>query len=405
MVTDEQSLTAWTEFLKAYAESSLRPPVQPPLLTEELQRKLDRDEPESSSSSSGEPGGKPLNTAIYQSGRIDTETARRVRGFYCEHRFLPPPRSSKEALRLRVLADYDISGEEQMRNLQDSTELIAAFFPGVLCTFSLFKGDEQYHYAVSGPEWIKAKYNVYVGVRIPSEDSLCGHAVLGKGGEPVCQVLEGDWRYKRNPFKMAGFKSYAASVVRLPLDPEATGTTGQDSQDEHIGIGTINLCFVDSVPRDLTDAQKNVVTRVSRNLSTQLRATWEGHRRTKVARVQRGLSDYIRDVLGTAIPGNPSVGSSGALTMTTPTSITLDSEIRGTNGSIEKALPEKRWGKNKKTNVTKETCFVDMAKDACRRIGEQGLQVDTLMVIDLRSVRSIVSKSDVSTRYSALGQD
>ena len=124
-----------------------------------------------------------------------------------------------------------------------------------------------------------------------------------------------------------------------------------------------------------------------------------------MARVQRGLSDYIRDVLGTAIPGNPSVGSSGALTMTTPTSITLDSEIRGTNGSKEKALPEKRWGKNKKTNVTKETCFVDMAKDACRRIGEQGLQVDTLMVIDLRSVRSIVSKSDVSTRYSAFGQD
>lgn len=46
-----------------------------------------------------------------------------------------------------------------------------------------------------------------------------------------------------------------------------------------------------------------------------------------------------------------------------------------------------------------------MAKDACRRIGEQGLQVDRLMVIDLRSVRSIVSKSDVSTRYSAFGQD
>ena len=316
----------------------------------------------------------------------------------------PQPRSSKEALRLRVLADYDISGEEQMRNLQDSTELIAAFFPGVLCTFSLFKGDGQYHYAVSGPEWIKAKYNVYVGVRIPSEDSLCGHAVLGKGGEPVCQVLEGDWRYKRNPFKMAGFKSYAAPVVRLPLDPEATGTTGKDSQDEHIGIGTINLCFVDSVPRDLTDAQKNVVTRVSRNLSTQLRATWEGHRRTKVARVQRGLSDYIRDVLGTAIPGNPSVGSSGALTLTIPTSTILDSEICESNGSKEKALSEKRWGKNKKTNVTKETCFVDMAKDACRRIGEQGLQVDTLMVIDLRSVRSIVSKNDLSTRHSASGQ-
>jgi len=144
MVTDEQSLAAWTEFLQEYAESSLRPPIQPPLLTEELQRKLDQDEPGCSASSAESRGGKPLNTAIYQSGQIDKETARRVRDFYCEYKFLPPPRSSKEALRLRVLADYDISGEEQMANLQDSTELIAAFFPGVLCTFSLFKGDEQY---------------------------------------------------------------------------------------------------------------------------------------------------------------------------------------------------------------------------------------------------------------------
>jgi hypothetical protein len=342
-----------------------------------------------------------LNTAVYQPGRIDKETARRVRDFYVEHKFLPPPRSSKEALRLRVLADYDISGEEQMRNLQDSTELIAAFFPGVLCTFSLFKGDEQYHYAVSGPEWIKAKYNVYVGVRIPSEDSLCGHAVLGKGGEPVCQVLEGDWRYKKNPFKMAGFKIYAASVVRLPLDPSATGTTGHDTHEEHIGIGTINLCFIDSMPRDLTDDQKNVITRVTRNLSTQLRATWEGHRRTKVARVQRGLSDYIRDVLGTAIPGNPSVGFGGALMPTMPTSTMSDSEIRETRGPRGEAAPEKRWEKNRDANATKEMCFVDMAKDACERIGKQGLQVDTLMVIDLRSVRSIVSRSSLLRRWNA----
>ena len=212
----------------------------------------------------------------------------------------------------------------------------------------------------------------------------------------MCQLLEGDWRYKKNPFRMAGFKSYAASVVRLPLDPSAEGALGRDRDEQQVGIGTINLCFIDSMPEESTEDQKNVVARVTRNLSTQLKATWEGHRRTKVARVQRALSDYIRDALGTAIPGNPLLESEGALmtmtmTPTTSTPATSNQEIRRTNGSAGKAVMEKRWGKNNKTNATKEMCFIDMAKDACQRIGDEGLQVDTLMVIDLRSVRSIVS--------------
>jgi hypothetical protein len=371
MATEEQSLQAWTDFLRKYAENSLGSTPHPPLLTDELQR------------------------------RFDQNTARRVRDFYCEHKFLPPPRSSNEALRLRVLAEYDISGEEQMRNLQDSVELIGAFFPNVLCTFSLFKGDEQYHYAVSGPEWIKAKYNVYVGVRIPSEDSLCGHAVLGQGGEPVCQVLQGDWRYKKNPFKEAGFKSYAASVVRLPLDPSANGPCGRENGVEQVGIGTINLCFIESMPQDLTEDQKNVTARVARNLSTQLKATWEGHRRTKVGRMQRALSDYIQDALGAEVPGSSLKGSSRTMKAITPnltSSGTIGNDVPARK--IGQAAPQGESGKDKKAYKPGETGLTEMAEDACRRLVKQGLKVDTLMVIDMRSVTSIVSRiCALSARY------
>jgi signal transduction histidine kinase len=364
MVTDEESLSAWTRFLTEYANGVFNSPTHPPVLTDDLQAILNR---EPSSSKVEE------ETAVYKSGEIDQDTAARVRRFYCERKFLPPPRSSRESVRLRVLAEYDISGPEQMTNLQDSVELLAAFFPGVLCTFSLFKGDEQYHYAVSGPNWIKEKYNVYVGVRIPSEDSLCGHAVLAKGGATACQVLEGDWRYIQNPFKVAGFKTYASTVVNLPLDPSAVSEDG-----EQVGIGTLNLCFVDNAPAELTETQKNVTIQITRNLAKQLRATWDGHRRTKVANIQRGLSEYIREALvleGIDSPDMSRMGHKPAM-----------------NGHVSIVKS------NSKSTTGKATARMDlrsMAQDACTRISEVLPRITALQIIDLRSISLIVSSNGV----------
>jgi hypothetical protein len=373
-VTDAESISAWIAFLEEYAKGNVPGGTPMPPLTEELLNlsKTSRANPPRKD--------KVVNTAIYTSAHIDQETARRVRQYYCENLYLPPPRSAKEDRRSRLLAEYNISGDEQMRNLQASTDLISAFFPGVLCTFSLFKGDLQYHYAVTGPEWIKAKYNVYVGVRIPSEDSLCGHAVLGAGHKLFHSTLDEDWRYIRNPFKLAGFKTYVASVVALPSDPCLL--PDEPGSDECIGIGTLNLCFVDDAPEVLTESQKIVVLQVTRNLQTQLKATWEGHRRTKVARTNREVGRYIRDALDT---------SNG----TSPVPAVERRGSRAPDGTTDEPYmdlaPDAKHGADKQP-AGPTVDFKEMARDACQRMAERVLQAGNLCIIDLRSVKMIVSR-------------
>ena len=384
-VSDAESTSAWRAFLEEYAKGLIPDGACMPPLTEELYelyRRSKIDPPPKESTM--------LNTVIYTSACIDDETARRVRQYYCENLYLPPPRSAQEERRSRLLAEYDISGDEQMRNLQASTDLISAFFPGVLCTFSLFKGDLQYHYAVAGPEWIKAKYNVYVGVRIPSEDSLCGHAVLRTGQKLFQSELNQDWRYIRNPFKLAGFRTYVASVVSLPLDPSLL--PDEPGSEECNGIGTLNLCFVDDKPVALTDQHKNVILQVTRNLETQLKATWEGHRRTKVARANREVGRYIRDAL------DASNGTSPVPVGTRRGSRVLDEMTDKPHIDL---TPHAEPPRSDKQGADKTVDFTEMARDACQRMGERVLEAGRLCIIDLRSVKMIVS---VPVRARRLGE-
>ena len=266
-----------------------------------------------------------------------------------------------------------------MRNLQASTDLISAFFSGVLCTFSLFKGDLQYHYAVAGPESVKEKYNVYVGVRIPSEDSLCGHAVLGAGHKLFHTNLEQDWRYIRNPFRLAGFRTYTASVVALPLDPSLL--PGDTGSEEWIGIGTLKLCFVEDAPEVLTEQQQEVVLQVTQNLQTQLKATWEGHRRTKVARTNREVGRYIRDALD---------ASNG----TSPIPVPSKTVSQDGNEVKPSSIPRSRTDRDAKPNKRSTAGIIDfkeMARDACHRMSVSLLQAAATCIIDLRSVKMIAS--------------
>jgi hypothetical protein len=170
---DELSLAEWTAFLSAYADGTwpvgeVPPrPALPPGMIERLASPL-----------IGQYGADNPEQPLYASTTITPAVAREIRDFYSRHSYLPPPRSPMEGMREACIEEYELYGPKQLGNVQAATEVIAAFFPGTLCTFSLFHNRIQTHFALAGDPMLIERYQLTTGLRIPAEDSLCGHAVL-----------------------------------------------------------------------------------------------------------------------------------------------------------------------------------------------------------------------------------
>jgi hypothetical protein len=291
---DDASLTAWTTFLRDYAKGiGPRYPTRPPLSPAQLSRLH-------SVSNHSDKSAQFADAPLYSSTTVTPDLARTIRDFYCDHGYLPPPRAPWEESRERCILEYDLYSDKQVGNIQSITDLTAAYFPDALTTFSLFRDRIQTHFALSGPKELIDGFRLHVGLRIPSEDSLCGHAVLQNREMLFVPDLEGDWRYKRNPFGLAGFKSFIGVPVALELNPLPRAEPVSDHvypANGQIAIGTLNICFTqDKVPQ-LSPSQKLVVDRLASMLETQLRATWEGDRRRRDARAREELSTYIEEAM------------------------------------------------------------------------------------------------------------
>lgn len=297
------SLEAWTEFLTAYANGKADAyPTRPPL-PPHLQKRLD--------AAVYKPRIWPFgDTPLYGSTTIEPELANTIREFYCDHAYLPPPRAPLESQRNHCIREYDLYSDKQIASIQQATDLIAAVFPDTLVTFSLFQDRVQTHFALSGPKELIELYQLTRGLRVPSEDSLCGHAVLLDQKMLFIPDLQADWRFQLNPFAMAGFKSFVGYPVTLEVDPllaeqrdHRGSTLDQGIQYERnpepcrMGVGTLNICFVKQHQTELTDSQKLVIDRVGSMLETQLRASWEGDQRRRDIRARLALSDYIEEAL------------------------------------------------------------------------------------------------------------
>jgi len=290
---DDASVNAWAEFLQEYARGDgPANPVRPPL-TASLFRRLE----------TVTESDKTVNfddAPLYSSTTVTPELARVIRDFYCDNAYLPPPRAPWEDSRERCIQEYDLYSETQKEQIQSMTDLTSDYFPDTLITFSLFQDRVQTHYALSGPPEIIRDFKLHVGLRIPAEDSLCGHAVLLDRAMLFVPDLQADWRYQRNPFGLAGFKSYIGVPIALELDP-----LREDVQHWHqigprrgrIAIGTLNICFTRERMQTLSTKQKRVVGRVASMLETQLRATWEGDRRRRDARARTEISNYIEETM------------------------------------------------------------------------------------------------------------
>jgi hypothetical protein len=294
---------SWADFLSRYARGEFPSDSVPPLPP------LPSPPPEHVRPSS-EPLDHLFEAPTYDTIDITPSIAERVGEFYCKHAFLPPPRAPSEAVRERVILEYDLYSQEQIDNIQSATDLVQAYFGG-LCTFTLFRDNVQVLMAVSGDSAVIEAVGLHSGKRLLPETSLCGHQVLFRRRSMYVPDLASDWRTAGNPYADAlkGVKSYLGAAVFLPVDPvqsppsisnAAAWPAKEDPEMEVSGVsvGVINLMHLDEYLPPPTPSQEKVLHHVTRMLETQLRATWEGHARTKEAKADR-LRVY-----------RPSIGSS-----------------------------------------------------------------------------------------------
>jgi len=347
ITTDDASLADWTAFLQDYARGDgPANPVRPPLTPAHLKRLTITSKSDA-----------PVNfedAPLYSSTSVTPELARTIRDFYCDNGYLPPPRAPWEESRERCILEYDLYSQKQSDHVQSVTDVISAYFPDALVTFSLFRDRIQTHFALSGPKEVIDGFKLHVGLRIPAEDSLCGHAVLLDKRMLFIPDLQADWRYTRNPFGVAGFKSFIGVPVALELDPlqgDVRASQHDGPRRGRIAIGTLNICFTSENIRELSPAQKLVVDRMTSMLEAQLRSTWEGARRSRSGRAATEFTNFIREVQ-----------SDGAERSGDRTGYEEDGESR------------------------RDRDMLDLIKSLTKKVGSIISEADTVDVLDIRAV-------------------
>lgn len=385
----ESSVSAWLSFLDAYSQGRLSnaAPPSPPRQQENI---TDDDIEDHYSSASRPPSlassddlGCDFDHPVYTSVEITPAVTERVRRFYEKHSFLPPPRAPLEFLREQCITEYDLYSERQTSNVQAATDLVQAFFGGIV-TFTLFKHSQQELIAISGPKDVVDAVGLHVGKRLLPETSLCGHAILFPKEKVYIPNLARDWRYSGNPYadELKGVKSYLGSVVSLNVDPASL------EEETTVPVGVINLMHLDQHLPPLTPEQEKVIKHITDMLETQLRATWEGHYRSSEARTKNALSEYLEDTLvqplesmdafGTgAIPESPDVATRpDPFSRNRPSSNGRKSSTVGTEAALDGAGGV-------------QFC----AQLAASRIRAVLGEIETVAIIDVRGLHIVVSSA------------
>ncbi|WWC69787.1 uncharacterized protein I206_103730 [Kwoniella pini CBS 10737] len=284
-------LQEWTSFLQSYASGAWQSgstPDMPQYVPEPESVTVDGKHCDVEKSSKS----LALRSNVYSSPVINKSLAKRIRLYLSEHDYLPPPRSPQESLRDKIIQEYDLTGPVSAGNIQSAVEVIAAFFPGTIVTFSLYSSDMQNSFGEAGPQDLLESFGLKTGNWVEPESSMCGHSILLDGQILHVPSLEDDWRFRSNPYGQAGMKSYIGSPVSLEVDP-LNSTPSTVGTPERVGIGVLNILFMYKPLKEMTAQHLMVVKNITKMLETQLRATWEGHTRTREAKVRRALTDLI----------------------------------------------------------------------------------------------------------------
>ena len=152
--------------------------------------------------------------------------------------------SSDDSARLQALDRYGILDTEPEAAFDDLTQLAAHIFVVPIALVSLVDAKRQ---------WFKSKVGLHVR-ETPKEISFCIHAIQEKQIFEVPDALQ-DARFRTSPLVTGDprIRFYAGAPLATP-----------DGQN----IGT--LCLIDRVPRRLTTEQREILSRLARQVMTQL---------------------------------------------------------------------------------------------------------------------------------------
>ncbi|WVW83503.1 hypothetical protein I302_105524 [Kwoniella bestiolae CBS 10118] len=353
----------WAAFLTSYAEGDWQPdstPAKPTNDSRETTHRPSVDGRQDAEDLSAEPD-------LYTSPIIDRNIANKVRQYCTVRDFLPPPRSPDEALREEIILEYDLLSPVQSGNIQSAIDIISAFFPGTVVTFTLFRNAIQTFVAVAGPDDLLKTFGLVNGMYVEPNTGLCGHSILLDNEIMFVPSLSDDWRFRSNPYVMAGLKSYIGSAVSLELDP-LNVNPHRKGRPERVGIGALNVLFMYTPLIDLTPQQSMVVRNITKMLESQLRATWEGHIRTREAKVRRAITDLIEE----GFVGNQYE------------TVQPSAELGGPHGVI--------------SGGGALTMFEDLAHSALSKLLTLNSEMEAMCMIDVRSLR-IQSKPNAKVQY------
>lgn len=153
-----------------------------------------------------------------------------------------------EGRRIAKLLDLDILDSEREESFDDITALAATICESPVAIISFVDRDRQ---------WFKSEIGLGVSSTTLGE-SICAHAILQHELLDIPDT-QADERTQDNPLCLGdGFRSYLGAQLRMPD-----------------GLPVGSLCVLDRVPRDFTEAQKDALRRLARQVMrlVQLRSS------------------------------------------------------------------------------------------------------------------------------------
>lgn len=171
-----------------------------------------------------------------------------------------PPR---ELSRLAALLRYEILDTPDESAFDDFTHLAAYICQTPIALISLVDDHRQ---------WFKSRLGLDVS-ETPREISFCAHTIEGQNIFEIHDALQ-DPRFRNNPLVLGGphVRFYAGAPLTTP---------------DGYNLGT--LCVIDNQPRQLDEAQRGALTRLSRQIMRLFEERLQSHRYAEQAAMQQAL--------------------------------------------------------------------------------------------------------------------